>query len=71
MESNAKTYVEQHDGGYWIAGTRISLDSIVYAYRDGFLPRELSENAFHHSVLSKSTERSHIILQTRATLIHT
>jgi len=30
-----KTYVEQHDGGYWIAGTRISLDSVVYAFRDG------------------------------------
>lgn len=30
-----KTYVEQHDGGYWIAGTRISLDSVVYAFKDG------------------------------------
>jgi len=26
-----KIYVEQHDGGYWVAGTRISLDSIVYS----------------------------------------
>jgi hypothetical protein len=24
-----KIYVEQQDGGYWITGTRISLDSIA------------------------------------------
>lgn len=23
--------VDQRDGGYWVAGTRVSLDSIVYA----------------------------------------
>ncbi len=23
-------YIEQRDGGYWIRGTRVSLDSIVY-----------------------------------------
>ena len=28
-------YIEQREGGYWIAGTRISLDSIVYAFLDG------------------------------------
>jgi len=26
-----KSYVEQRDGGYWVAGTRVSLDSLVYA----------------------------------------
>ncbi|MGB2605545.1 MAG: DUF433 domain-containing protein [Candidatus Sulfotelmatobacter sp.] len=31
----AREYVEQHDGGYWIAGTRVSLDSIVYAFLRG------------------------------------
>ena len=46
MESKAKTYVEQHDGGYWIAGTRISLDSIVYAYRDGFSPEGIVRECF-------------------------
>lgn len=30
-----KQYVEQHDGGYWVAGTRVSLDSIVYAFLEG------------------------------------
>jgi uncharacterized protein (DUF433 family) len=28
-------YVEKRDEGYWIPGTRISLDSIVYAFRRG------------------------------------
>ena len=33
-----KTYVEQRDGGYWIIGTRVSLDSLVYAFRRGAAP---------------------------------
>jgi uncharacterized protein (DUF433 family) len=28
-------YVEQRDGGYYVAGTRVSLDSIVYAFLEG------------------------------------
>ena len=30
-----KQYVEQRDGGYWVAGTRVSLDSMVYAFLSG------------------------------------
>jgi uncharacterized protein (DUF433 family) len=30
-----KSYVEQRDGGYWVKGTRISLDSVVYAFKRG------------------------------------
>ena len=30
-----RPYVEQRDGGYWVAGTRVSLDSIVYAFQEG------------------------------------
>lgn len=30
-----RTYIEQRDGGYWVAGTRVSLDSIVYAFLSG------------------------------------
>ena len=33
-----KTYVENHAGTYRVAGTRISLDSVVYAFRDGQTP---------------------------------
>ena len=28
-----ENYVDERDGGYYIAGTRISLDSIVHAFR--------------------------------------
>jgi uncharacterized protein (DUF433 family) len=27
--------VDQRDGGYYVAGSRVSLDSVVYAYRRG------------------------------------
>lgn len=30
-----KQYIQQQEGGYWITGTRVSLDSIVYAFLDG------------------------------------
>lgn len=33
-----QNYVEEHDGGYYIAGTRVSLDSIVHAFQDGESP---------------------------------
>jgi uncharacterized protein (DUF433 family) len=36
-----KQYVEQREGGYWIAGTRVSLDSIVYAFLDGMSPESI------------------------------
>ena len=31
----AKAYVEHREGGYWVTGTRVSLDSLVYAFREG------------------------------------
>ena len=33
-----KRYVEERDHGYWIAGTRVSLDSVVLAFLEGFSP---------------------------------
>ncbi len=36
-----KIYVEERDGGYWITGSRISLDSIVYAFRRGAPPETI------------------------------
>jgi uncharacterized protein (DUF433 family) len=38
-----KEYVEKRDGGYYIAGTRVSLDSIVYEYLKGNSPETLQE----------------------------
>ena len=36
-----KVYVEQRDDGYWITGTRISLDSIVAAFNRGAAPETI------------------------------
>jgi uncharacterized protein (DUF433 family) len=37
-------YVEKRDGGYWVAGTRVYLDSIVYDFLDGMSPDSIAEN---------------------------
>lgn len=41
-----KQYVEKRDEGYWIAGTRISLDSIVFAFLDGLSPETIVTECF-------------------------
>jgi len=41
-----KHYVEQRDEGYWIAGTRVSLDSIVFAFLDGLSPETIVTECF-------------------------
>jgi len=40
----SETYVEERNGGYWIAGTRVSLDSIVYAYHRGASPESIQRS---------------------------
>jgi hypothetical protein len=40
MEAAAQ-YVEQRNGRYYVAGTRVSLDSVVHAYRNGAAPESL------------------------------
>lgn len=37
----SKEYIEQRDGGYWVSGTRVSLDSLVYAFRRGASPESI------------------------------
>ena len=39
-----KQYVEQRDGGYWIIGRRISLDSVVYAYIAGQTAESIAQS---------------------------
>ena len=39
-----KAYVEFRDEGYWVAGTRVSLDSIVYAFLDGQTPESIAQS---------------------------
>jgi len=39
-----KEYIEDRDGSYYIAGTRISLDSIVHAFLRGEPPETICQN---------------------------
>lgn len=40
----ASEYVEQRNGGYYIMGTRVSLDSVVYAFLRGESPEGIAES---------------------------
>ncbi|MBM3774711.1 MAG: DUF433 domain-containing protein [Acidobacteria bacterium] len=40
----AKEYIEQRDGGYYVAATRVSLDSLVHAFRRGDSPETICQN---------------------------
>ncbi len=37
-------YVEKRDEGFWIAGKRISLDSVVYGFRRGSSPENINRS---------------------------
>ena len=39
-------YVEKRDEGYWIARTRVSLDSVVFAFLDGLSPETIATECF-------------------------
>lgn len=41
-----KQYVEKRDEGYWIAGTRVSLDSVVLTFLDGLSPETIVAECF-------------------------
>ncbi len=41
-----KQYIEKRDEGYWIAGTRVSLDSVVIAFLDGLSPETIVAECF-------------------------
>lgn len=40
----AKDYIEERSGAYFIAGTRVSLDSVVYAFLRGESPEGIAES---------------------------
>lgn len=40
----AKDYIEQREGSYFVAGTRVSLDSLVYAFLRGESPEGIAES---------------------------
>jgi uncharacterized protein (DUF433 family) len=39
-----KSYIEYRNDAYWIEGTRISLDSLVYAFRKGLSPESIVQS---------------------------
>lgn len=40
----AKSYIEYRNNAYWVEGTRISLDSIVYAFQQGLSPESIVQS---------------------------
>lgn len=36
-------YIEYRDGGYWIKAKRVSLDSLVYQWREGLSPETIRD----------------------------
>jgi len=40
----SKEYVEQRDGNYYVTGTRVSLDSLILAFRRGESPETICQN---------------------------
>lgn len=41
---DAPHYVERHESGYRVAGSRVSLDSIVYAFWNGESPETIAQS---------------------------
>ena len=44
MSHIASEYIDQRNGGYYVAGSRVSLDSVVYAFRRGESPDTILEH---------------------------
>ncbi len=40
----AKSYIEYRNDAYWVKGTRISLDSVVYAFQKGVSPESIVQS---------------------------
>jgi uncharacterized protein (DUF433 family) len=46
MTAEERQYVEKRDIGYRIAGTRVSLDSVIFAFLDGLSPETIVSDCF-------------------------
>ena len=44
MNMERGLFVSQREGAYWVDDTRVSLDSIVYAFLDGQTPVRIAES---------------------------
>lgn len=41
-----KQYVEQRDQGYWVSDSRVSLESVIFAFLDGLSPETITAECF-------------------------
>ena len=41
-----RDYVEHKDNGYWVAGSRVSLDSVVLRFLEGLAPETIVAESF-------------------------
>jgi uncharacterized protein (DUF433 family) len=41
-----KQYIEQRENGYWISGSRVSLESVIFAFLDGISPETIVVECF-------------------------
>lgn len=41
-----KQYVEQRDQGYWVSDSRVSLESVIFAFLDGLSPETIAAECF-------------------------
>lgn len=39
-----REYVERRDGGYYLVGSRVSLESVIYEFLDGAAPETIVDN---------------------------
>jgi uncharacterized protein (DUF433 family) len=44
MDPMGTEYIEQREGNYFIRGSRVSLDSVVYGFLDGESPETILDN---------------------------
>ena len=43
---NPTPYVEQRNDGWYLRGSRVSVDSLIYAFRDGLSPEAIARECF-------------------------
>jgi hypothetical protein len=53
-----KSYIEQREGVYRVGDTRVSLDSIVYAFLEGHTAESIQQSFPHSSAFSGKVPRS-------------
>ena len=64
-------YVEVHNGGYYVAGTRIGLDVVIYDFRRGRSAEAIFEAILRSDLLPRFMAPSHSSLSTPLRLTRT